>query len=143
MIKDVENLILSHNNLSGKSLVKGDIDEYVLKLSKYATIIPYYVSSNLKGFIAYYCNDLLKNTAYLTLIVIEEGSRGQGIGKLLLESSISDLINRGFKTYKLEVLKHNAKALELYCQYGFIIEEDRDDIWLMKLNLKNDFNNAK
>jgi ribosomal protein S18 acetylase RimI-like enzyme len=136
MIEDIKNLILSHNDVNDGVLINYNIDEFVLKLGKYATILTYYSKSQLKGFIAYYSNDIINRNAYLTMIIIDKGNRGEGLGKLLLKSSISDLIHRGFHNYKLEVLKNNTKALKMYQKYGFVIEEDRGDLWLMNLNIK-------
>lgn len=135
MIEDVRKLIKTHNNVSDGVLIKMDVDDYVNKIVKFAIIINYYTDSKLTGFIAYYANDGLKKNAYLTLILIDNSSRGSGLGKLLLESSISDLSKRGFSTYKLEVLKNNTKALKMYEKFGFTVEEDRGDMWLLNLNL--------
>lgn len=134
MIADIRKLIISHNNIEDGVQINCDIDEYVSKIYNKATILPYYSESKLKGFIAYYSNDISKKNAYLTMIIVDRVSQGVGIGKFLLESSMSDLKNRGFNYYKLEVLKKNEKAFLLYQKYGFIIEEDRGDLWLMSLN---------
>lgn len=137
MIEDIKNLILSHNDVNDGVLINIDVDEYVLKLCKFATILPYYSNSVLKGFIAYYSNDVINGNAYLTMIIIDKASRGEGLGKLLLQSSILDLFHRGFRNYKLEVLKNNKMAFTIYQKYGFVIEEDRGELWLMNLNLKH------
>jgi ribosomal protein S18 acetylase RimI-like enzyme len=135
MIEDVRKLIKTHNDVSDGVLIKMDVDDYVNKIVKFAIIINYYTDSKLTGFIAYYANDGLKKNAYLTLILIDNSFRGLGLGKLLLESSISDLSRRGFLTYKLEVLKSNSKAIKMYEKCGFTVEEDRGDLWLLNLNL--------
>lgn len=135
MIADVKKLIEKHNDVSDGVYIKTDIDDYILKLANYATILPYYNNSRLKGFIAYYANDILKQDAYLTMIIIDKEARGEGLGNLLLQSTIFDLVQRGFKNYRLEVLKHNTKAIKMYEKFGFIIEEDRTDMWMMNLKL--------
>ena len=135
MIEDLKKIIEANNNINDDLLIKKDIDEYLLKLNKFATILTYYSKSKLIGFIAYYSNEILNRNAYLTLVIIDKDFRGEGIAKLLLESSISDIINRGFIHYKLEVLKTNIIAIKFYKKYGFSIEEDRGDLWLMNLNL--------
>ena len=77
----------------------------------------------------------MKQNAFLTLIVVEEKSRGEGLGKLLLETSINDLVYKGFKNYRLEVEKSNEKALELYKKYGFQIVEVTKESYFMNLDL--------
>jgi ribosomal protein S18 acetylase RimI-like enzyme len=135
MIAEIKKLIVSNNATKKGIQITCDIDEYVSKIHNYATILPYYSASQLKGFIAYYSNDVSQNTAYLTMIIIDAAFQGEGLGKLLLESSISDLKYRGFFNYRLEVLKENKKALSMYIKYGFTIQEDRGSLWLMNLNL--------
>lgn len=134
MMNDCRELILKHNDPKEGIYILYDIDFYIEKIQKNAVIQTYYDENQLKGFIAYYANDLLKN-AYLTMILIDKVDQGKKLGKLLLECSIQDLKNRGFITYSLEVLKINQRAISFYTKYGFEIAENRGDLWLMKLNL--------
>lgn len=140
MKSDLKNIIVSQEDVVEQLVIKHDVDEYVLKLYENATIIPYYSGSFLKGFIAYYANDILKENAFLTIIIIDKNSRKEGLGNLLLECSICDLKNKGFKNYKLEVLKNNLKALDLYEKYGFEVVNDMGKSYLMNLDLSK---NAK
>lgn len=140
MKSDLKKIIVSQDDVFKQIVKRHDLDEYVLKLYEYATIFTYYQGSFLRGFIAYYSNDTLKENAFLTIMIIDENSRGEGIGKLLLESSISDLRNKGFKNYKLEVLKANKNAITLYEKYGFEIVNDIGECYLMNLDI---FKNAK
>ena len=135
MKDDLRDLIYSQEQLAKSIQNKIDIEEYISKLISFATIIPFYTGSVLKAFVAYYSNDHLKQNAFLTLIVVEEKSRGEGLGKLLLETSINDLISKGFKNYRLEVEKSNEKALELYKKYGFQIVEVTKESYFMNLDL--------
>jgi ribosomal protein S18 acetylase RimI-like enzyme len=136
MIEDIKKLIETYNDVSEGVLIKIEVEDYVKKIAENAVVLNYYKNSNLIGFIAYYANDSSKKNAFLTMLMIDKSSRGLGLGKLLLNSSISDLSNQGFLNYKLEVLKKNTKAIKLYLSYGFIIEEDRGDLWLMSKNLQ-------
>lgn len=135
MIEDIKRIIISNNTVDDNLLIKKDVEQYVLKLFKHATILTYYSKSKLIGFIAYYSNDILNKNAYLTLILIDEENREEGIAKLLLKSSISDIIHRGFVNYKLEVLKTNLIAIKFYQKHGFLIEEEKGEYLLMNLNL--------
>jgi ribosomal protein S18 acetylase RimI-like enzyme len=135
MIEDVKKLIQTYNDVSEGILIKIEVDNYVKKLAEHANIIHYYKNSSLIGFIAYYANDSSKKNAFLTMLMVDKSFRGLGLGKLLLNSSISDLSYQGFLNYKLEVLKKNTKAIKMYLSFGFIIEEDRGELWLMNKNL--------
>lgn len=112
------------------------LEEYVEKIFLNSTIIPYFISGNLKGMISYYNNDPNKKYSFLTLILIAEDYQGQGLGKLLLQMSIDDLQKKGFESYGLEVLKINLKAIKLYEDFGFQKQEDRGELWLMLKQLQ-------
>ena len=132
MKSEIENII----NLIGSNKLRiSDINEYVQKLLTNATIIPYIEEGKILGFISYYSNDLHKKNAFLTLIAIHPDFQGIGLGKKLLFFSISDLKQKGFKNYHLEVLKNNGKAIELYKKCGFKIIEDKNSIWLMSIEI--------
>jgi len=136
MISDVKELILNHNNSKDGIYIPYDVDDFINKIKRYAVIQTYYNENDLKGFIAYYANDPFKN-AFLTMLLIDKNCQGEKLGKLLLESSIQDLKNRDFNNYGLEVLKQNQRAILFYEKFGFKKEEDRGDLWLMRLNLND------
>ncbi|MAP80966.1 MAG: hypothetical protein CL526_07735 [Aequorivita sp.] len=135
MRKQLIALIKEHNSKESGIYIPVDVEEYVDKLLKYATIVPYFSQGVLMGFISYYNNDEFKKNAFLTMILVSKDYQGKGIGKLLLEFSIRDIQNSGFENYSLEVLKNNAKAIAFYKSYGFIQKEDRDQLWLMEKKL--------
>lgn len=136
MKTDLIKILDSHNDTENGILISIPIDEYVNKITQFATIIPYWVFGDLKGFIAYYNNDESKELAFLTMILIRRDFQGRGIGKLLLEFSINDLTKGGFKNYGLEVLKSNDNAIRLYERLGFITKESRGELWYMEKTLK-------
>jgi ribosomal protein S18 acetylase RimI-like enzyme len=111
------------------------IEKYVDKIYLNSTIIPYFIDGNMIGMISYYNNDDTKKKSFLTLILIAKKYQGKGIGKLLLETSCADLRKNGFKSYILEVLKTNTKAIKLYEEYAFQIKEEREETWLMEKTL--------
>jgi len=136
MKTDLTKILEAHNDNENGILISIPIDEYVNKITQFATIIPYWVCGDLKGFIAYYNNDESKELAFLTMILICRDFQGRGIGKLLLEFSINDLTKNGFKNYGLEVLKSNDNAIRLYERFGFITKESRGELWYMEKTLK-------
>ena len=109
------------NDESGGKLIRTDIDDYVDKILKNATIITIYKNHQLQGFIAYYDNDIKKEVAYLTMIAIRKESKNSGYGRMLMEFSIREIKKLGFKKYRLEVYHENVKAIGLYEKYGFVV----------------------
>lgn len=132
----IKQMVLRQPHIKKTILINSSIDTYIDKIFNFSTIIPYYNSSCLKGFIAYYSNDVLNKDAYLTMLIINKKNKGEGFGKLLLNTSITDLRNLGFSDYRLEVEKTNLDAIEFYKNEGFNIEDERESFYLMKLNLK-------
>lgn len=136
MKAEICKLLQSLNSKENGILLTVPIEDYVTKITKYATIVPYWLQGEVKAFIAYYNNDESKTTAFLTMIVIDKNLQGNGLGKLLLEFSINDLVKKGFESYGLEVLKSNENAIQLYTKYGFVKQESRGQLWYMEKDLK-------
>ena len=71
------------------------------------------------GYVAFYCNDLKQQSAYLTMIGVAKASQHQGIGSRLLQE-VEDVSRRyGMRTLGLEVWKDNENAQEFYRSHGF------------------------
>ena len=135
MKEQLINLISENNSKENGLSINVPIEQYVNKLVTHSTLIPYYTNGNLKGMISYYNNDETQEHSFLTLLLISKDYQGKGLGKLLLQMSINDLIKKGFKNYSLEVLKSNDKAIKLYEAFGFEKNEDRGELWLMEKKL--------
>jgi ribosomal protein S18 acetylase RimI-like enzyme len=134
MKSDLFNLISKYNSQEHGLLINTDVKLYIEKLLNNSTILAYY-SNGIKGFIAFYNNDKANKVAFLSMLLIDESLRGQGIGSQLLEQSIMILKNQGFKNYKLEVLSTNLNAISLYSNYGFKVVESKEEFSIMKKTL--------
>lgn len=74
------------------------------------------------------------STPELSISVLPE-HRGKGIGKMLMESMVSLLAQKGYPQVSLSVSKDN-KALELYRSLGFEIVRESGDGFLMAKELQ-------
>lgn len=101
-----------------------NIDAYSQKLSSNARVVCQYLCGECTGFAAYYSNDRNTFTGYITLIGIMPGFRRRGLGRKLLHYAIEDMQNSGMKRVKLEVMKNNAAAINLYESDGFSVESE-------------------
>jgi ribosomal protein S18 acetylase RimI-like enzyme len=110
------------------------INDYVDKLIDRAVILSF-SETEIKGFIAFYANNKKDKKAFLSLVLVDESLREQGIASVLLESSIKLLKKRGFVTYNLEVLKNNKQAIRFYKKYGFNIVSSTDTDKFLKMSL--------
>lgn len=123
------------NRESEYTLIKGDIMKYAEKIIKNASLISVQREDKLVAFIAYYDNDKKRDTAFLTMLAVKKTSRELSYGKKLLEFSVENLKNLGFKKYRLEVKKDNENAIHLYKKSGFLIESEKDDHYVMAMDL--------
>ena len=56
---------------------------------------------------------------HITNVAVHPEYRGQGIGRMLVETTISDGMSKGIEAFTLEVRKSNDTAQELYKKCGF------------------------
>lgn len=135
MKKSICELLQRLNLEYNGKLVQTDIEDYVNKILKKASIISISREEQVLGFIAYYDNDLKKETAFLTMLAVDPSYRKMGYGKRLLEMSIANLKQLGFKTFALEVLQNNEGAVKLYSATGFNTIETTGEYYYMEMKL--------
>lgn len=103
-----------------------NLPEYALKLSNNAEVLVAGRESIL-GLIAFYCNDAVNKTGYITQIAVKSTNQSRGIGKRLMNASYSICKENGMRKIKLEVRKSNIKAIKFYEKEGFKGCEDASD----------------
>jgi len=116
----------------GRSVV---LAEYLAKLGARAEILAHMEGGRCRGAVAFYCNDVVCQKAFITVVVVDPRDRGQGIGEALVSYVLQTARRRGFVACRLEVQKANHPALALYEAGGFRIVEDRGDRELLEVML--------
>ena len=71
----------------------------------------------LAGYVIGYVED---NTGYIASIAVDPTVRGQGLGRLLMETVMPKLYTNGAQSIGLHVREDNAAAIGLYHSLGFI-----------------------
>ena len=95
-----------------------NLSEYTQKLADNAEV--FVAKDNLFiGFIAFYCNDVISKTGYITQIGVKSLAQSTGIGKRLMNKSYYICKEKGMQKMKLEVRKNNTKAIKFYKKEGF------------------------
>ena len=135
MKEDIIMLLEDLNRESQGEFIYMPIRDYVDKILCNATIITIQEKKTLCGFIAFYNNDSVNKTSFLTMLAINPSSQGTGLGRMLLYFSIDRLKNLGYRKYFLEVHKTNEKAISLYKQVGFKILDETVVKYKMVLEL--------
>ena len=103
-----------------------DIDSYSEKLSQHARVLCQYLEGECTGFAAYYANNIENKTGYITLIVIHENFRRQGLGSKLIRECFDDMRYSDMKRVRLEVRKNNGGAIKFYESEKFILESESE-----------------
>lgn len=120
---------------AGRFLEKIDIDSYMAKLSARSEVLELNNSAGCAGFVAFYCNDLVSRTAFISLVLIHPKCRGTGLGKALVAATLNIARIRAFASCGLEVSQENTRAIDLYRSCGFEIRETRADRYFMAIDL--------
>ena len=84
------------------------------------------VDESLIGYI--YASFVLDEAEIGNICIVPE-CRGQGVGRLLIDSMLSDLKSRGVCKVFLEVESDNASAIRLYERSGFVKYNQRRDYY--------------
>lgn len=86
-----------------------------LRLSEFASYIT--LTANLLH--GGYTPDIEEDDFYVSVLVVDKGSRGKGVGSLLLSKAIEMARDRRCKSVLLDVNRENEIAMALYTKFGF------------------------
>ena len=117
------------------SLSSGQVNKETMaeKLKKYAVVLKLEDEGQIIAFAAFYCNDVIQKTGFLTFIAISPDFKRQGYGRQMLNSVIQYCKMRGMTKLALEVRKENFGAIEFYKSFGFQITSEKDLSYVMGL----------
>ncbi len=115
-----------------------DIENYAIKLNKYAVHFYAVEKNRLVGFLGCYFNDPHKEFGFISSFSVIKASQGKGVAKRLLNSSIEYAVKNGFKQIRLHVYISNMPAKNLYAKSGFFETSRNLNMSEMTLNLIKD-----
>ena len=115
---------------------KTDIAAYSYKIIKNSITFEAWANDELTGLIAAYFNDEQNKTGFITNVSILNKFSGKGIASELLKQCIAYGRENNFSEIRLEVSVKNDSAVELYEKNNFIQVENKNDLLVMKINLK-------
>jgi ribosomal protein S18 acetylase RimI-like enzyme len=122
----VSHLIRSDPDFVPRLSIRVTIDEYATKLEQSADRFEAWISDQLVGVVAMYCNDPRLAEAFITSVSVDPAARNQGLASLLLDHASEYAAGLGFARAALEVDGSNGPAMALYSRAGFI-EASRHD----------------
>lgn len=136
VIDRVRDLLITNDTASSFRLLSGrDLDSYLMKLTTNAEFLFWYRSGQIDAFAAYYTNDPSLACAYISMLIVNDSSRGKGVGKGLTQAVISMARTRGFSSVRLQAHQSNVAAIALYQAAGFMIIEKDGELRTMECRL--------
>ena len=134
--RSIRSLILDEQARLENHFIDGvDREGYLGKHGASAEILSDCAGERCRGVVAFYCNDTITRQAYITLVVVDPGHRGSGLGGALVGAVLDIARRRGFTSCRLEVAKRNDVARAMYASIGFKVVEDRADRDLLEITL--------
>lgn len=133
--KDVYRVLLAFSSSLNSLKKADDLMPIAEKLNDKATTMELIIKNESIGFASFYHNDCENKIAFISRIAILKKFRGNGYGKVLLDSVVSLSRKSGMRTIKLEVDKDNVFAIDFYKKLGFEIEHENEVSILMMRNL--------
>jgi ribosomal-protein-alanine N-acetyltransferase len=135
-MEEIRRLLADAEAQSPFSLNRGrNIDAYLEKLAEKAEVLLWLQPSATAGFIAFYCNDPDRKVAFISMVVVDPGAGGQGIGAALVRQVLETARDRSFGRVELEVHRENRRAVRLYESFGFASVEEEGDFLKMAVRL--------
>lgn len=112
-----------------------DIEGYLDKILFNAEFILSEQKGQVRGLVAYYCNDVETRGAYITMVCVGESFRNKKLGTSLAYAVLEYLRKKNFVQCELEVDKDNDAAYALYSKMGFRVVGDSIDKRRMRIIL--------
>lgn len=106
---------------------KVDIVEYAGKLMEKADLVARIEENSIRGLVAGYTKNIIDNSAYITLVGVQDKFRGQGIGKQLVNAFIELCRQKKIQSINLYTHQTNASAIKMYEALGFEIYEMKNE----------------
>lgn len=105
---------------------KVNINEFAIKLTKYAENYIMLECGKPIGITCFYANDSENFCGYITLIGIMPQTQKGGFGKQLMFFTLAKMQEKGMKKAKLEVDSDNINAQGFYYHLGFENEKENE-----------------
>jgi ribosomal protein S18 acetylase RimI-like enzyme len=103
--------------------------------SQTATVLVCIIDNRIAGFVS--LEKPLGDTASISLIAVEDGMRGRGVGRALVEAGKDHCRNAGHRELRVVTQASNSAALRLYEETGFRLSSVR--LWYHKWFTAHDF----
>jgi ribosomal protein S18 acetylase RimI-like enzyme len=77
-----------------------------------------------------------QDTCEMKRLFVHPTSRGQGVGRALIEKLVEEARKSGYRSMRLETLHAMKKAQTLYNSFGFVLIDTKQDTILMSRSIE-------
>lgn len=137
--RDKDEILSTLGRFKGDFFDQSITDERLMALAeKFAHHAVFIVGSdgNLDiGFVAFYCNDTIHRTAFISMIIIGSEFQSKGYGRKLLDKSMEIASQAGMHSIRLEVSQVNWHALAFYDRLGFNLFSQKEVSYILEKNI--------
>ncbi len=102
------------------------------KFTKYGVFVVGIDNGSDVGYTAFYCNDKVNMSAFISVIIVDSKYQGHGYGRKILEEAQRIARENEMNTLRLEVNHDNAAALGFYEKLGFQRELETNTGFILK-----------
>lgn len=124
------------NNFIPPLSQKVDLHEYSKKLAEKAVTFEAWKGKALIGLVAAYFNDAESGSGFITNVSVTENYCDKGLASRLMSNCIEYAIQHNINNITLEVSNYNNEAIRLYKKFHFTIFQDKGDLIMMRLLIK-------
>lgn len=118
-----------------------NIKNYATKLIEKSKIFASFDNGKLIALCGVYATDTVNNSAFVSMLAVDENYRGLGLGIKLMNVMECELTRKKIAKIQLEVFKNNTNAIFMYKKLGYVVERETDGSFFLCKNLEN--NNIK
>lgn len=118
-----------------KPLDNNKLIELASKFENNANFFGIFLDEEVVGYIAFYSNDLINKTSYISQIVVDNNYRNNGLGNILLKKCINISKASNMKYIELMVYKNNESAIRFYKKNNFNIIEEFEEKFKLRRSI--------
>jgi len=117
---DIYDILIKFDKIFDPPISKWrELKAFSRKLEELANVFAAKIGEEVLGFIAFYANDYINNTAFGLFLGVLPQMQNKGIGHLLMDAAFRKSKEQGMTKFKAEVNKKNANAINIYKKLGF------------------------
>lgn len=122
---------------------KVNIVEYAKKLLDKANLIADIEGDSIRGLVAGYTQDIVGESAYISLVGVKSEFRAQGIGKQLVKKFMDVCVAKEIKSVNLYTHQTNVAAIKMYTTLGFDIYKMKEEVRTQDIHYIYYFKNSR